>query len=465
MEKRTTAKALYAAGGAAVMGTTLVIVALAALLLLPAEQTLASGPEGQATDTAHLMVQFSDGRTYIRPVTFTGVISHLGALDGTDLNVRIEVDPDYGPGLCAVEGIGCPTGDCFCSDNQWTTSLWDGSQWTQPWPAPDLQDGDVWGYAYDAGWPPEVASPHQFVAASNALEYLRARQSITDGGYGTPGNSAEVMLGVSANGYDPAQWHTGPISRNLVNYFMTETVTSYAATSAAANGKLLLALSGAGQVVTNFRGINLVTSLTQYYDDATGAYGSGFLDQQFAMLGMAASQTVPSKAVQYLKDAQQDSGGWEASAGWGTDTNSTGLAMQALIAAGEPVTSPAIISGFSYLRTAQNDDGGFTYDPNSAWGTDSDTNSTAYVIQGLIAAGQPLPCAWATINGDPVGFLLDLQLSDGSLEWKKGVGPNQMATQQAVTTLLNRQFPLNVTTSPGTCRVIYAPTILKDSSP
>ena len=227
-----------------------------------------------------------------------------------------------------------------------------------------------------------------------------------------------------------------------------------------------MALSGAGQEVTNFRGINLVTSLTQYYDDATGAYGgSGFLDQQFAMLGMAASQTVPAKAVQYLKDAQQSNGGWEASVEWGTDTNSTGLAMQALIATGEPVASPAIINGFTYLRTAQNDDGGFTRDPNFDGGTDSDTNSTAYVIQGLIAAGQPLPCAWATINGDPIGFLLDMQLADGSLEWKKGKGPDPMATQQAVTTLLNRQFPLNVTTSQGTCRVIYAPAILKDSSP
>ncbi len=141
MKRQTTAKALYTAGGAAVIGMTLVIVALAALLVLPAEQTLASGPEGQATDTAHLMVQFSDGRTFIRPVTFTGVISHLQALDGTDLDVRIEVDPVFGPGLCAIEGIGCPTGDCFCPDNQWTTSLWDVSQWTQPWPAPDLQGG------------------------------------------------------------------------------------------------------------------------------------------------------------------------------------------------------------------------------------------------------------------------------------------------------------------------------------
>ena len=40
MKRQTTAKALYSVGGAFVLGAALVIVALAALLALPAEQTL-----------------------------------------------------------------------------------------------------------------------------------------------------------------------------------------------------------------------------------------------------------------------------------------------------------------------------------------------------------------------------------------------------------------------------------------
>ncbi len=65
--------------------------------------------------------------------------------------------------------------------------------------------------------------------------------------------------------------------------------------------------------------------------------------------------TVPPRAgSDWLERTQLDGGGWEYSSGWGADTNSTGLALQALVAMG---VGPASVTnngtGFGFLRQAQ----------------------------------------------------------------------------------------------------------------
>ncbi len=150
---------------------------------------------------------------------------------------------------------------------------------------------------------------------------------------------------------------------------------------------------------------------------------------------------VPAEAVTSLKGLQQKDGGWEWSPGFGSDTNSTALAVQALVAAGEPLTSTVIANGLSYIKTAQGKDGGFTYSPAQNSGSDAD--STAYVVQAIVAAGQePVTTTWTVDGNTPISYLLSLQLPDGSFEWQKGAGSNALATQQAVAALLERSYPL-----------------------
>ncbi len=81
-------------------------------------------------------------------------------------------------------------------------------------------------------------------------------------------------------------------------------------------------------------------------------------------------------------------GGWEWAPGWGADTNATALAVQALLAGGQPVTSTVIVNALGYLKGAQNGDGGFAYSVAGATPGTSDANSTAYVVQALTAAGE-----------------------------------------------------------------------------
>jgi squalene cyclase len=186
------------------------------------------------------------------------------------------------------------------------------------------------------------------------------------------------------------------------------------------------------------------------------------------MLGtVALSQPVPAPAALYLKDRQQPDGGWEWDAGFGADSNTTALAVQALLAAGEAASSTAVVDALSYLEAAQNDDAGFPYDPDSAWGTASDANSTALVLQALLAAGQaPAGARWTAYTGgitptNPISYLLGVQLADGSFAWQAGVpGDRQAATRQVIPALLGRSLPLQAAALEP-CRAVYLPEILK----
>ena len=88
-----------------------------------------------------------------------------------------------------------------------------------------------------------------------------------------------------------------------------------------------------------------------YFSDTLAAYApdSGF--NAWAILGtISLSQTVPSSAVEALAAQQQSNGGWEWQPGFGTDTNTTAVALQTLVAAGYPVTATEVVSGLAFLK-------------------------------------------------------------------------------------------------------------------
>jgi hypothetical protein len=442
MRDKTAAQRLFA-----MLKPVVLSMALAALAALALPEARAQGPE----KNAHVVVEFGDGRVVVRPITFTGEISGLTALGLAGLNVV----SDNG-NVCAIEGVGCPASDCFCPDNWWQQSYWMGGAWEDPgWPpalitAANAVDGWAWGTT----WPTVPPPAPPLTAASAALEWLRPRQSNADGGYGDPGSTVETLLAVAADGYDAAGWRRSAQSPSLGTY-LSGRGAAYANSSAGGAGKLAVGLAAGNGCwpVGAMRPLD-------YYSSTTGIFGASFGGgpQAWATLGTRAlSQAVPASAIGVLKSAQQADGGWEWSPGWGSDTNSTALAMQALIAAGEPATASAVVSGLNFLDAAQSADGGFPYVPAGA----SDANSTAYVVQALQAAGQdPLSGTWVISGSNPVSYLLAMQLPDGSFEWQPGSGANESATRQAVPALLGQPFPLEVAAL-ADCRAGYLPIILK----
>jgi len=452
-------KRLAAVLAAIAVGAAVMAVAVFVLLALPADELRAQGP-----DEAHVIVQFGDD-VIERRIEFTAPISGLRALELTGLEV---VTQDFGGGfigICSIEGVGCPASNCFCDpDNFWNYSYWDGNAWQGYLvgaAASLITGGAVEGWRWGP-WGSAMPPAAPVMAAVNGLEWLRPLQSADDGGYGSGGVTAETLLAVAANGYKASEWRRTALSPSLSTYFLASGA-NLANSGAASAGKMALSLA-AGSACWPLN----ATLPISYYHPGTGAYSStnpfdsGIGPQVWGMLGTAAlNQTIPPLAAQFLKAAQQPGGGWEWDVGWGADTNTTALAVQALLAAGEPATNAAIVNGLNYLAAAQNEDGGFPYSPTSPWGTESDANSTAYVVQAILAAGQnPETGTWVAANGDPISYLLGMQLADGSFEWQPGFGSNASATRQAIPALLGRPFPLSAAgVSP--CLAQYVPVILK----
>jgi hypothetical protein len=407
----------------------------------------APAPQAEAavmteTATGHVVVQI-DGGTLVRPITFTGPISGLEALLRTGLSVTV-ADTSFGPAVCAIEGKGCPADNCFCDPSHfWSYSASDGETW-QSYQVGASQSiisatGAVEGWRWGEGENPSL-SPSRAMAAATALEWLRRQQDATTGGYGDGlGGAVEVMLALGANGEQLTAWRPAAGSRTLAD-LVRQRATRYSRQGVAEAGKLAVAAAASG-------GCRTARSLqpSGYFSDTLGAFAADSGFNAWGILGtLALSRTVPASAVDALASQQQLDGGWEWQPGFGTDTNTTALAVQTLVAAGYGVTSTEVVSGLAFLKSGQVAGGGFVYDP-AAPENGADANSSAYALMTLSAAGEdPTAETWMVDGKNVVDFLLSLQAADGSVEWQADTGPNLLATAQAATALLGRSYPLAV---------------------
>lgn len=269
-------------------------------------------------------------------------------------------------------------------------------------------------------------------AVQKALTWLRSQQSITDSSYvSSAAASVESLLAVEAAGEDATTWRPADGAPSLLDYVLAHGA-EYTHKSAAEAGKLAVALSAAGACWPAG-----ALKPSDYYSPTLGALSADGGPLAWGILGtLALSEPVPADSVTYLQKLALPTGGWEWSPGWGHDTNSTALALQALVAAGVPLTNSVIISGEAYLDSAQTPEGGYNYDPNSPYGTDADANSTAYVLQALKALGVETP-------DQAIAFLIKLQGPDGALGWQTAqLTANLGATQQAIPALLGQSYPL-----------------------
>ena len=137
----------------------------------------------------------------------------------------------------------------------------------------------------------------------------------------------------------------------------------------------------------------------------------------------------------------------------GPDTNSTALAIEGLAAQGD-LSGGADTNAHAFLVHAQDSDGGWGYEPNTAKTPGStDPDSTALVIQAILALGDSPSKAPFTTNADPVAVLESFQATSGddqgSFSFPGVSGPNLLSTYQAVPAVAGVVFPFNlfVTTS------------------
>ena len=290
------------------------------------------------------------------------------------------------------------------------------------------------------------------------LSWLAEKQN-ADGGFGTsagssPGGTAEVVFAFAAAGIDV---NTVQSARGISPLgFLATQVPTYSHDGGEIGKLILAAVAGDGDP-RSFGGYDLVISLTNQISPSGQFNTNSNFKQAMGVLALeAAGEGVPLTPTQWLKGQQMADGGWEwaAASGWGSDPDTTAIALQALIAAGEPVTATTVISAVNYLHALQNDDAGFP----SGFDPASNSNSTAYAIQALLAAGEDLMnddagqgLVWVRNGRTPVNALRSFQKSDGPLvyQWGGYFGPadNLAATYQAVPALLGRFHPIKTVAS------------------
>lgn len=287
-------------------------------------------------------------------------------------------------------------------------------------------------------------------AVIKGAAYIKTTQG-ADGGYAASfGQSMDAIFAVRAAGYDPAKDIQG--GKSPADYLAAN---APALDSPAAAAKGALAAKAMGLDPASAGGTDLVAMIEGGYDATTGAYAGGdTFTQAISMLGLACTgNTVGAKAADALRLNQvEESGGWSFAAGAGpADADSTAIAIQALLAAGVPKTDPAIAAGLAFLRATQLEDGGWGFDM-----TASNTSSTAYAVQALLALGEdPESAAWTKAGGaTPISYLLGQQNADGSFT---GFDPG-FATNQVVPALAGRTFCNAVETPITRTRPVATPT-------
>ena len=272
---------------------------------------------------------------------------------------------------------------------------------------------------------------------SRALRYLASQQSASTGaepvGFSPYDTTEFYVIGAAAAGYDPKALRNGS-GPSVMDYLAGQATPATA--DAGNTGRLVMAVVAARQDPTRFGGLDLVAKLKGYY--SAGVYQPNSAQgQALAVLGLkAAGQSVPQPAIDAIKQVQDSDGGWgylmikddpNASTNFDTsDTNSTAFALMALASVGDHSREVAAIA---WLRTQQQPDGGFAYQ-----GSPSDPDSTALVLQALLASGQdPASSTWARSNNSALMYLLAVQDASGGYLGFSGVDPG--TTAMAVTGL------------------------------
>ncbi|MDQ2786570.1 MAG: hypothetical protein M3Y58_16385 [Chloroflexota bacterium] len=270
--------------------------------------------------------------------------------------------------------------------------------------------------------------------ATNALVYLRAQQN-ADGGYpgfsgpaSDPGSSADAALAFVSSGVSLGDVKKGDTS--LLDYLHASAPGLKTGPAA----KYLLVAANIGENPAAFGGADLV-SLSTAEKSVDGVYGNSYFTHALVILAQSIAQS-PDAAKQLdngvLLRAQQVDGGWGFDAKGTSDTNTTAIVVQALVASGQG--GDATTRGMAYMEGTLQPSNLYPFDAKSG---DGDANSTASVLQAKIAA---------RANPDEItrtrAALVSLQNPSGAFPFQKAApDDNLLATVQAIPALNGVAFP------------------------
>ncbi len=269
-----------------------------------------------------------------------------------------------------------------------------------------------------------------------AVAWLRTVQN-GDGGFGfargedsSPAMTGWAVLGLEAAGVNPLDLDHGdatPIS------YLAGTVGEITTTGDIE--RTILLLRGAGLDPRHFQGHDLVRRLLARRG-GDGSWGGQVNPTAFGILALRAAGSPAGnfRSAAWLRENQNQDGGWGFAAKAASDPDSTGAVLQALAASGGSGTR----GGIAYLRGAQRSGGGF-----AVAGGSSNAQSTAWAVQGLVAAG--VSSASVRSGGrSPLDYLGSVQARDGHYRYSSSSDQTPVwVTGQALMALNGAAFPLS----------------------
>ncbi|MGH2859071.1 MAG: hypothetical protein ACRDMJ_16475, partial [Solirubrobacteraceae bacterium] len=217
--------------------------------------------------------------------------------------------------------------------------------------------------------------------------------------------------------------------------------------------RTILVVSAAGVPARSFAGHNLVAELLRDVR-ADGSIHGQVNWTAFGVLALrGAGAGVPARMLAWLAVQQDRDGGFSfAGRGGASDVDDTGAALQALAA--DRAASAVRRQAVSFLRRQQNRDGGLPSLP----GMSSNSQSTAWAVQGLLAAGVA-PSEFRRAGGpSPLDYLRSLAGSNGAIAYARGMSQTPVwVTGEALAALDGRPLPLATPKPVATLKPLATP--------
>lgn len=214
------------------------------------------------------------------------------------------------------------------------------------------------------------------------------------------------------------------------------------ASRAAFTGRMISGIVAGGGDPADHGGTDFVAILRDQYDASTGAYDAEqlFADLIAANGALAAGEDLPPKATDHIVANQCGSGGFGYENGCPTDadTDTTAWAISVLTAAGRAQAQTD--AARAWLLTQQHRDGGFGFTKDKPTSSDS----TGLVLSAIAALDEDAREApWRQKDGDdPVRALAKLQTSSGGFSFGAGGKPNGLSTRQAIVGMAGLAYPV-----------------------
>jgi hypothetical protein len=269
-----------------------------------------------------------------------------------------------------------------------------------------------------------------------AIDWLIGQQ-VEDGGFSAfggesdHGSTADAVYALISAGIDPATV-TSPGGNTPLDFLANG--SGLVANDPGLAGKTVLALIAAGEDPGE-----LLHAIRNGQNPETGFWGQSLTSHAYAMLALSAAGEQPSsEMVDMLLNSQIEDGSWgftgATDPGTG-DSNTTSLAVQALVAAG--IGGEPVDRGIAYILTLEDATGAIAYDASEAPNITGDANSTAQAIQALVAAGHDA--------SRQIAALEQFRAESGAFFWRSDWADDSLlATAQAIPALQEQHLPLQV---------------------